>query len=61
MANDPLMTCEIEPFTSEVVPQPLAEDNSEAMEIFIRQVTNYLQRLREALCDDLQSIVDDLP
>jgi len=55
-----LRTCNIEPFVSEVTPQPGSlEEASTAGEIFQNQVENYLNRLLEAVCADLQEIVDE--
>lgn len=46
-------TCQVEPFVSEVTPQ--LEDPS-SLELFQQQVESYLQRLQEAVCDDLESV-----
>lgn len=61
MAQDPPRVSAIEDFTSQVQPQPDAEENAEALRILVDEVTNYLQRLRDALVADLQDIIDDLP
>lgn len=52
-----LRTCALEPFVSEVTPQPGSlEEASTAGEIFQTQVEDYLTRLLEALCADLREI-----
>jgi hypothetical protein len=56
MPNTPLKTCQIEPFTAHVTPQ---FDDPSSVELFIQQIELYLRRLREAMCDDLESIVVD--
>lgn len=61
MAQNPPRVSAIEDFTSQVQPQPDAEENAEALRILVDEVTNYLQRLRDALVADLQDIIDDLP
>lgn len=60
MPQNPPRICGIEPFVSEVTPQPGSlEEASTAGEIFQKQVEDYLNRLLEALCADMQEIIDD--
>lgn len=55
-----LVTCGIEPFVAEVTPQLSSlEEAASTQEILIQQIEGYLSRLREAMCTDLQSIVDN--
>ena len=52
-----LVICDLEPFVSEVTPQPGSlEEASTAGEIFQTQIEDYLVRMLQALCDDLTEI-----
>jgi len=49
--------CDIEPFVAESTPQLNSpEEASSAGEIFQQQIQGYLNRLRDALCEDVQEI-----
>lgn len=50
-------TCNMEDFVAEVTPQPGSlEEAATAQEILIQQVEGYLQRMRAAICADLESL-----
>lgn len=52
--------CAIEPFTSPVVAQVRSlEDAGSALEILTQVLENYLARLRSAVCDDIEEIVEE--
>ncbi len=52
-----LRTCALEPFVADSTPQPGSlEEASTAGTIFQQQVQRYLQRLQEAVCEDLREI-----
>lgn len=58
--QNPPRICDIEPFVAESTPQSNSpEEAASAGELFQQQIQNYLNRLREALCQDIQSIIDD--
>ncbi len=50
-----LTTCDMEPFVSQVTPQ--LEDPS-SIELFQQQIQDYLIRLRENICTDMNCIED---
>ncbi len=57
-----IRTCEIEPFVAEVTPQPASlEEASTAGEIFQQQVQDYLIRMLQAVCADLQELDGETP
>ena len=45
-------TCNFAPFVSHVVPRA---DDPSSLQLFIQQLENYLKRLKEAICSDLQN------
>lgn len=47
-----MRTCDLQPFVSQVVPQNPVTSNS--LEIMKQEIERYLQRMRDALCADLQ-------
>jgi len=50
-------TCDIAPFVAESTPQPGSlEEASTAGELFQQQLQDYLNRFREAICEDIQEI-----
>jgi hypothetical protein len=52
--------CEMEPFRNAVVPQIKdMESAGSAMQIALEGIEDYLSRLKEAICDDLQQIVEE--
>lgn len=57
MSSFDFETCNIEPFVAEVTPQDGSlQSAASAAEIFTQQVEAYLQRLREAMCMDIETI-----
>lgn len=53
-------TCDTEDFVAQVVPQVVSlEDAGSAMQILVQQLENYLARLKLAICQDFQEIVEE--
>ena len=53
----PPRVCSIEPFVSSIVAQPGSlEEAASALELLKREVEDYLDRLREAVCNDITAI-----
>lgn len=50
--------CQIEPFRYQSTPQPGAEDGASGNQINEQAVEDYLSRLRTAICDDLEEIIE---
>ena len=49
-------TCSLPPFLASVVPsRATPEQAASAMQLFIQQLENYLRRLKDAVCTDLQA------
>jgi len=53
--------CDIEPFRYQATAQPLGEENASANQINEQYLEDYLSRMRTALCDDIQAIIDTPP
>lgn len=51
--------CDIEPFRYQATAQPLGEENASANQINEQYLEDYLSRMREALCADIQGIIDN--
>lgn len=49
------LTCDLEPFRYQTVPQPVGDDGASANRLNEQQLENYLARLVEAICTDLQN------
>ena len=62
--NNPPTVCSVEPFLYPATPQAGGGDEGEesayAAQANDRAVEDYLSRLKDALCDDIQSIVDEV-
>ena len=55
-----LVICDLEPFVSEVTPQPGSlEEASTAGELFQTQIEDYLVRMLQAMCDDLTEVSNE--
>lgn len=54
-----LQTCDIEPFRYQSTPQPALEEGASGSQINDQAIEDYLNRLRDAICADLQSIRDN--
>jgi hypothetical protein len=60
VVTDPPRICGIEPFRYQSVPQPMGEESSTSNQINEQSLENWASRVLEALCSDLQEIVDEL-
>jgi polyhydroxyalkanoate synthesis regulator phasin len=49
-------TCDLEPFRYQATPQPIGEQGASANQINEQFLEDYLSRLREAVCADLQEL-----
>ena len=58
--TNPPRICQIEPFLYQATPQPVGEEASTSNQINEQAIENYLNRLREALCEDIQEIVNEI-
>lgn len=52
------LICAIEPFRYQATPQPDGEQGASGSQINDQQIEDYLNRLRVALCDDIQGLLD---
>ncbi len=48
--------CELEPFLYPSTPQPEAEEGASGGQINEQVLEGYLERMREAMCEDLQEL-----
>ncbi|MCP4899944.1 MAG: hypothetical protein GY906_23495 [bacterium] len=51
--------CDIEPFRYQSTPQPIGVDGASSNQINEQALEDYLHRMRQAVCDDIQSIIDE--
>ena len=51
-------TCDVEPFRYQSTPQPIGDHGASSNQINEQALENYLKRLIEALCVDLQALRD---
>lgn len=49
-------TCNIEPFRYQATPQPVGEHGASANQINEQHLEDYLERLRQAVCADVQAL-----
>lgn len=49
--------CRVEPFRYQATPQPVGEQGASSNQINEQQIEDYLNRLREAMCADLEAII----
>lgn len=49
-------TCNIEPFRYQATPQPVGDHGASANQINEQYLEDYLERLRQAVCADLQGL-----
>lgn len=59
MPLNPPRICSVEPFIYQATPQMESESGASAGQVNDQHIENYLNRLREALCLDIQSVIDD--
>jgi hypothetical protein len=52
-------TCSIEPFRYQATPQSVGDQGASASQINEQSLEDYLNRIREAMCVDLQAIIDE--
>lgn len=53
-------TCDMEPFRYQATPQPEGETGSSANQINEQALEDYLSRLKDAVCADMQTIFEEL-
>lgn len=53
-------TCDVEPFLYQATPLPDAETGASSNQINEQAIQDYLNRLREALCTDVQALFDEV-
>jgi hypothetical protein len=53
----PPRICNVEPFRYQATPQPVGEQGASASQVNEQQIEDYLNRLRTALCEDIEEIV----
>lgn len=59
MPQDPPRICGIEPFVHPATPQIGGEEGASASELNLRALEDFLERQRQALCADIQAIIDE--
>lgn len=53
------VVCQIEPFRYQATPQPIGDQSASSNQINEQHLEDYLARLRTAMCDDIQAIIDN--
>jgi hypothetical protein len=51
--------CDVEPFRYQSTPQPIGEQGASSNQINEQYLEDYLNRFRQAVCEDIQSIIDE--
>jgi len=49
--------CDVEPFRYQSTPQPIGDQGASSNQINEQAIEDYLNRLRTALCTDIQNLV----
>ncbi|RPH70246.1 hypothetical protein EHM76_06690, partial [bacterium] len=53
----PPRICSVEPFLYQATPQPVGDQGASASQVNEQQIESYLNRLRTAICEDLEELV----
>lgn len=59
MPQNPPRICNIEPFIYQATPQEVGGEGASANQVNEQAIEDYLNRMREALCADIQGLIDD--